>query len=108
MFKKIFTKNSQSAGELSLLPLSGGDIGRVRERCRADGVEIGAPVQRVAFDPLAIETLRGGQLPVEYPLAEPKLTDHLFFIKVPAGCRRLEVEATDGSGEVFRESISLG
>lgn len=35
MFKKIFTKNSQSAGELSLLPLSGGDIGRVRERCRA-------------------------------------------------------------------------
>jgi len=35
MFKKIFTKNSQSGGAVSVLPLSGGDIGRVRERCRA-------------------------------------------------------------------------
>jgi uncharacterized protein (DUF697 family) len=35
MLKKIFTKNSQSGGAVSLLPLSGDDIGRVRERCRA-------------------------------------------------------------------------
>lgn len=35
MFKKIFTKNSQSGEAVALLPLSGDDIGRVRERCRA-------------------------------------------------------------------------
>jgi len=35
MFKKIFTKNSQSSGAVVLLPLSGDDIGHVRERCRA-------------------------------------------------------------------------
>ncbi|MGO4478763.1 hypothetical protein AB4Z32_21165 [Massilia sp. 2TAF26] len=35
MFKKIFTKNSQSSSAVSLLPLSGDDLGRVRERCRA-------------------------------------------------------------------------
>jgi len=35
MFKKIFTKNSQSGGAVVLLPLSGDDIGHVRERCRA-------------------------------------------------------------------------
>ncbi len=73
----------------------------------ADGVDLGAPVRRIAFDPLAIDTLRGNKLPASYPLAEPKLTDHLFFLKVPAGCRRLEVEAMDGSGAVYREAIVL-
>lgn len=35
MLKKIFTKNSQSSGAVARLPLSGDDIGHVRERCRA-------------------------------------------------------------------------
>ena len=76
-------------------------------RCLADGVDLGRPEQRVAFDPLAIETLRGNKLPAAYPLAEPILTDHLFFIKVPAGTRRLEVEAIDGFGAVYRDAIAL-
>lgn len=76
-------------------------------RCRADGVDVGSPVQRIAYDPLAIDTLRGNKLPASYPLAEPKLTDHLFFIKVPAGTRRLEVEAVDGFGTSYHDSIGL-
>jgi uncharacterized protein (DUF697 family) len=35
MLKKFFRKKTQTAGAVALLPLSDGDIDRVRERCRA-------------------------------------------------------------------------
>ncbi|MXV50205.1 metallophosphoesterase [Pedobacter sp. HMF7647] len=75
--------------------------------CFADGNSIGAPIQKTAYDPLAAETLLGADIPKPRGWVEPLLTDHLFFIKVPAGTKSLKVNATDRFGETFTDTLGL-
>lgn len=75
--------------------------------CFADGKEIGAPIQKTAYDPIARETMLGKDLPSIRGWIEPGLTDHLFFIQVPQNTKILAVKAVDGFGNNYEESISL-
>lgn len=53
------------------------------------------------FDPLAVATLKGPDLPKGRTFAEPKKTDHLFSHILPAGYKKVKVRATDRFGKIF-------
>ena len=63
--------------------------------------------RRVGMDPLAEKLYRGDALPAKRPWIEPVLTDHLFYAKPSPEAREITVEAIDGWGRVYRESIVL-
>lgn len=75
--------------------------------CYADGNLLGSPEQRTSYDPLAVESLLGKELPAIRGWVEPNLTDHLFYIKVPKQTKLLEVVATDGFGNNYKEALNL-
>lgn len=72
-----------------------------------DGVSKGAPEQRVAKDPWAIELYEGPLLPQKHKFIEPTLTEHLFFIKPAATAKLIKVKATDRFGKIFEEAIMI-
>lgn len=73
-----------------------------------DGVSKGAPEQRVAKDPWAIELYEGPALPQKHKFVEPSLTEHLFFIKPLASAKEIKVKATDRFGKIYEETIKIG
>lgn len=72
-----------------------------------DGLSKGAPEQRVAKDPWAIELYDGPSLPQKHKFIEPTLTEHLFFIKPSANAKSIKVKATDRFGKIFEEAIMI-
>jgi hypothetical protein len=72
-----------------------------------DGVKQGYMQRRVGMDPLAEKLYRGDGRPEKRSWVEPTLTDHLFYAKPSPGAREIAVEAVDGWGRVYRETITL-
>lgn len=57
------------------------------------------------FDPLAVATLKGPDLPAIRKFAEPKITDHLFSEQLAAGYKKIKVMATDRFGNKYEAFI---
>lgn len=72
-----------------------------------DGVSKGAPEQRVAKDPWAIELYEGPTLPQKHKFVEPSLTEHLFFVEPSASAKEIKVKATDRFGKIYEEAIKI-
>lgn len=72
-----------------------------------DGVSKGAPEQRIAKDPWAIELYEGPTLPQKHKFVEPTLTEHLFFIKPSENAKTIKVKATDRFGKIYEETMMV-
>jgi hypothetical protein len=75
--------------------------------CLADGKSVGSPEQRTELDPWSVELHEGGTKPAIRRWVEPALTDHLFFIKPPAGTKTFEVVCTDRFGNRYTDTLNL-
>jgi hypothetical protein len=71
-----------------------------------DGIDKGALEQFEGFDPFAYKTLLGPELPKPRGFAEPRKTEHLFKAIVPAGTKKITVNATDRFGHTFSKTYS--
>ncbi|HEX7692211.1 MAG TPA: calcineurin-like phosphoesterase family protein [Sediminibacterium sp.] len=71
----------------------------------ADDQPQGVLQNKPGLDPLAVKLMAGPQLPVARSFAEPKKTDHLFSVVLPAGYRKIKVQATDRFGNVYTASL---
>ncbi|MFN8668121.1 MAG: calcineurin-like phosphoesterase family protein [Gemmatimonadaceae bacterium] len=70
-----------------------------------DGQPRGLMSRRRGFDPLAVKLHRGDALPARRPWVEPMITNHLFYAAASPGAREWHVEARDGSGRTYTESL---
>lgn len=70
-----------------------------------DGVSKGKLEQSEGFDPQALETMLGPDLPKPRGFAEPKKTKHLFKAVVPAGAKEVRVVATDRFGRKYTQTV---
>lgn len=68
---------------------------------------MGAPEQRTANDPLAVETFNGPEKPAKRSWVEPNRTDHLFFVRLSANVKEITVSAIDPFGNVYSKVLSL-
>jgi hypothetical protein len=75
--------------------------------CLADGKSMGSPEQRTEQDPWSVELHEGATKPATRQWVEPSLTDHLFFIKPPAGTKTFEVVCTDRFGNRYTDVLTL-
>jgi len=73
-----------------------------------DGERKGPLAQRRGLDPLSVELHTGPELPPHRPWVDPRPTLHLFYAPVSPGAREIRVEATDGFGRVYTETLRLG
>ncbi len=66
-----------------------------------DGKYEGALQQLEGFDPIAIKTLAGPNLPNPRGFAEPVMTNHIFKAKLPASAQEVKIEAIDRFGKKY-------
>ncbi len=67
----------------------------------ADGTYQGTLQNVTAFDPQTVALYLGKELPKGRPFVEPKKTEHVFPVTVPAGARQLKIVATDRFGKKY-------
>ncbi|MFC6997283.1 calcineurin-like phosphoesterase C-terminal domain-containing protein [Rufibacter roseus] len=70
----------------------------------ADGNYMGALENNKGFDPVAVRTMRGDQLPTRRPFAEPSRTEHLFTGHVKPEVKQIKVVATDRFGNKYEST----
>lgn len=70
-----------------------------------DGQPRGLMSRRRGFDPLSVQQHRGDALPARRPWVEPIVTNHLFYAAATPGAREWRVEAEDGSGRRYSETL---
>ncbi|HEX4933855.1 MAG TPA: calcineurin-like phosphoesterase C-terminal domain-containing protein, partial [Gemmatimonadaceae bacterium] len=73
-----------------------------------DGQPRGLMSRRRGMDPLAVTLHRGDALPPRRPWVEPMVTHHLFYAAATPGAREWRVEARDGSGRTYAETLRAG
>jgi hypothetical protein len=66
-----------------------------------DDVAQGELKNKTGFDPLAVATLKGPNLPAARGFAEPKKTDHLFSHTLPSGYKKIRVRVKDRFGNSY-------
>jgi hypothetical protein len=66
-----------------------------------DDVAQGELKNKTGFDPLAVATMKGPNLPAARAFAEPKKTDHLFSHTLPSGYKKIKVRAMDRFGNSY-------
>ncbi|SJZ61455.1 calcineurin-like phosphoesterase C-terminal domain-containing protein [Sediminibacterium ginsengisoli] len=66
-----------------------------------DGQSKGVLGNKPGFDPLAVKLMKGDKLPASRSFAEPKKTDHIFSVPLPAGYKSIKVQATDRFGNKY-------
>lgn len=59
------------------------------------------------MDPVAVALYEGPNLPNPRGFAEPKKTDHLFRVKLPASAREVKVVATDRFGQQYETTVTV-
>lgn len=67
-----------------------------------DDVYMGVLNNSIGFDPLAVATLKGPDLPVARSFAEPKKTDHLFVQNITGVYKTIKIQATDRFGNIYQ------
>lgn len=71
-----------------------------------DGLYRSGMNQYYDYDPLAYSTMYGTSIPARHPVAaEPLKTDHLFYYNPIGTWSVIRIEATDGSGNIYSQSI---
>ena len=59
------------------------------------------------MDPVAVALYLGPELPRPRGFAEPKKTDHLFRVKLPANAREVKVVTTDRFGQQYDTTVTV-
>lgn len=59
------------------------------------------------MDPIAVALYEGPNLPNPRGFAEPKKTDHLFRVKLPASAKEVKVVATDRFGQQYETTVTV-
>ena len=77
-------------------------------RWYADGEPRGSMARRLGVDPLSVELHAGDDLPPRRTWVDPRPTHHMFYAPVDPGIREVRVEAVDGFGRRYTESLRLG
>ncbi len=72
-----------------------------------DGKEMGSLQQYTGQDPLAVENLLGPDKPKPRGFAEPKMTDHIFKVLLPAAAAKIIIEAKDRFGNIFTDHQTI-
>jgi predicted phosphodiesterase len=70
-----------------------------------DGQPRGLMSRRRGTDPLSEKLHRGESLPARRTWVEPILTNHLFYAAATPGAREWRVEARDGTGRSYAETL---
>lgn len=70
-----------------------------------DGQPRGLLSRRRGLDPLSARLHAGDKLPERRPWVDPILTNHLFYAAVAPGAKEWRVEAKDGFGRTYTETL---
>jgi C terminal of Calcineurin-like phosphoesterase/N terminal of Calcineurin-like phosphoesterase/Calcineurin-like phosphoesterase len=70
-----------------------------------DGQPRGVMSRRRGVDPLSVTLHRGDSLPARRTWVEPMVTNHLFYAAASPGAREWRVDARDGSGRSYSETL---
>ncbi len=73
-----------------------------------DGQPRGLISRRRGLDPLSVKLHTGDKLPERRPWVDPILTSHLFYGAAAPGAKEWRVEAQDGFGRTYTESLHAG
>lgn len=73
-----------------------------------EGTLMGEMDRRNAKDPLAVSLYDAEGTPEKHPWVDAVYTDHLFFAKPSGNAEIIMVEAIDGQGRKYQQSIKLG